>query len=100
MLDETVFGGTMALSVINKINNILKFLCQKNRFFTPTLRQLPLPQNQCRSNGIALHCSTIWSKTPDTIKRTKSIKMFKHNLKEHYLKELENFNSRELFILK
>ena len=32
MLDET-----MALSVINKINNKLKFLYQKNRFLTPTL---------------------------------------------------------------
>ena len=28
------------LSVINKINNKLKFLTAKNRFFTPTLRQL------------------------------------------------------------
>ena len=30
----------MALSVINKISNELKFLCQKNRFLTPTLRWL------------------------------------------------------------
>ena len=35
MLDET-----MALSVINKINNNLKFPYLKNRFLTPTLRQL------------------------------------------------------------
>ena len=34
-LDET-----MALSVINKINNKLKFLYRKNRFLTPTLRRL------------------------------------------------------------
>ena len=38
MLDETMSGQTMALSVINKINNKLKFLYQKNRFLTPTLR--------------------------------------------------------------
>ena len=31
---------TMALSVINKINNKLKFLQRKNRFLTPTLRRL------------------------------------------------------------
>ena len=31
---------TMALSVINKINNKLKFLYRKNRFLTPTLRRL------------------------------------------------------------
>ena len=40
MLDETMSGETMALSVINKINNKLKFLYRKNRFLTPTLRQL------------------------------------------------------------
>ena len=29
MLDETMFEETMALSVINKINNKLKFIYQK-----------------------------------------------------------------------
>ena len=40
MLDETMSGETMALSVINKINNKIKFLCWKNRFLTPTLKRL------------------------------------------------------------
>ena len=40
ILDETMSGETMALSVINKINNKLKFLYRKNRFLTPTLRRL------------------------------------------------------------
>ena len=40
MLDETMSGETMALSVINKINNKLKFLYRKNRFLTPALRRL------------------------------------------------------------
>ena len=40
MLHETMSGETMALSVINKINNKLKFLYRKNRFLTPTLRRL------------------------------------------------------------
>ena len=40
MLDETMSGETMALSVINKINNKLKCVCRKNRFLTPTLRRL------------------------------------------------------------
>ena len=34
MLDETMSGETMALSVINKINNKLRFLYKKNRFLT------------------------------------------------------------------
>ena len=40
ILDETMSGETMALSVINKINNNLKFLYRKNRFLTPTLTRL------------------------------------------------------------
>ena len=34
MLDEVMSGEITALSVINKINNKLKFLYQKNRFLT------------------------------------------------------------------
>ena len=40
MLHETMSGETMALSLINKINNKLKFRYRKNRFLTPTLRRL------------------------------------------------------------
>ena len=40
MLNETISGETMALSVINKINKKLKFLYRKNRFLTRTLRRL------------------------------------------------------------
>ena len=40
MLGDTMSGETMALFVINKINNKLKFLYRKNRFLTPTLRRL------------------------------------------------------------
>ena len=40
MLGDTMSRETMALFVINKINNKLKFLYRKNRFLTPTLRRL------------------------------------------------------------
>ena len=40
MLDETMSGETMALFVINKINNKLKFFYRKNRFLISTLRWL------------------------------------------------------------
>ena len=192
MLDETMSGETMALSVINKINNKLKFLYRKNRFLTSTLRRLlcnaliqphfdyacsawypnltkklknriQTSQNKCirfclqldkmthtshkefetltwlpvtdrfnqcikfvnnqcpnylnevfkaasenniqtRGSFLKLKCPsrktnadqitlfyigpTIWSKTSDTLKRTKNHNTFKHILKEHYLKEL------------
>ena len=203
MLDETMSGEKVAPSVINKINNHLKFLYRKNRFLTPTLRRLlcnaliqphfdhacsawypnltkklknsiqtsqnkytrfclhldkmthisykefetlnwlpvterfnecinsivfkyfndqcpnypnevfqTAPENsiQIRGSFLTLKCAfrktsagqmalsyigpTIWSKTPDTLKRTKNLNTFKHNLTEHYLKELKNSNSR------
>ena len=40
MLDVTMSRETMALSVINKINNKLKFLYGKHRFLTQNLRRL------------------------------------------------------------
>ena len=40
ILDETMSGETMALSVINKINNKLKLLYRKNSFLTPAVRRL------------------------------------------------------------
>ena len=36
---------------------------------------------------------TLRSKTPNMLKRTKNLNMFKHNAKEYYLKELKNPNS-------
>ena len=40
LMDETMSGEAMALHVIHKINNKLKFLYCKNDFLTPTLRHL------------------------------------------------------------
>ena len=203
MLDETMCGETMALSVINKIKNKLIFLYRKNGFLTPALRRLvcnaliqphfdyicsacypnltknlknrtqtsqnkcirfclqldkmthmshkeletlnwlpvaerfnqcinsvvfkyvnnqcpnylnevfqTAPENNIQTRGSfqKLKCPfrktnagqmalsyigpTIWSKIPDTLKRTKNLNTFKHNLKEHYLKELKSFNFR------
>ena len=50
----------------------------------------------CKTNAgqmaLSYISSTIWSKTLDTLKQTKNLNMFKHNLKEQYLKELKNYN--------
>ena len=40
LMDETMSGEAMALKVIHKINNKLKFLYRKNVFLTPKLRCL------------------------------------------------------------
>ena len=37
---------------------------------------------------------TIRSKAPDTLKQTKILNTVKHDLEEHYLKELKSSNSR------
>ena len=39
-MHEGMSAATMALNVIHKINNKLKFLHRKNDFLTPTLRRL------------------------------------------------------------
>ena len=39
-MDEAMLGEAMALNVIHKINNKLKFLYRKNNFLTPTMRRL------------------------------------------------------------
>ena len=39
-MDETMSGEAMALCVVHKINNKLKFLNRKNGLLTPTLRHL------------------------------------------------------------
>ena len=41
---------------------------------------------------------TIWSKTPDMLKRTNNLNTFKNNLKEHYLKELKHSSSLALYL--
>ena len=40
VLDETMSGEPMALKVINKINDKLKFLYRKNRFLSPELQRM------------------------------------------------------------
>ena len=40
LLDETMSGETMALNIVHKINNKLKFIYRKNSFLTPALRRL------------------------------------------------------------
>ena len=39
-LDKNLFGETMALRVMNKINSRLKFMYRKNRYLTPHLKRL------------------------------------------------------------
>ena len=40
LLDQTMSGDEMALNVIRKVNNRIKFLYRKNEFLTPKLRRI------------------------------------------------------------
>ena len=40
LLDETMSGEAMALNIVHKINNKLKFVYRKNSFLTPALKRL------------------------------------------------------------
>ena len=40
LLDETMSGEAMALNIVHKINNKLKFIYGKNSFLTSALRRL------------------------------------------------------------
>ena len=71
-------------SLENNIQTRGSFLKLKCPFRKTTVGQMALPYLG----------PTIWSKTTDTLKRTKNLNTFKHNLKEHYLKELKNSNFR------
>ena len=57
--------------------------------------KLKCPFRKTRASQMALSyiAPNICSKTPDTRKRTKNLNTFKHNLKEHCLKELKSSNS-------
>ena len=54
---------------------------------------MPLQQNQRKPNGAVLNWSNHMNKNPDMLKPTNNLNKFKHNLREHYLKELKNCNS-------
>ena len=80
----------------NYLNEVVQTAPENNIQTRGSLLKLKCPFRKTKAGQMALSYigPIIWSKTPDTLKRTKNLNTFKHNLKEHYLKELKNFNSR------
>ena len=60
------------------------------------------PFHKTNPGQMGLSCidPTIWSKTPDILKWTKNLNIFKHNLMDHYLKQVKNSNFCQFLILK
>ena len=73
----------------NYINNVFYRRLTKGGFL-----KLKWPFRKTNVGRMALPyiVPTIWSITPDKLKRTKNLNTVKHNLKEHYLQEIKNSN--------
>ena len=80
----------------NYLNEVFQIAPENNIKTRGGFLKLKCPFLKTTAGQMALSYigSAIWSKTLDTLKRRKNLNMFKHNLKEHYLKELKNYNSR------
>ena len=80
----------------NYLNEVFQTAPENNIQTRGSFLKLKWPFRKTNADQMALSYigPTVWSKTPDTLKRTKNLNTFKHNLKEYYLKELKNSNSR------
>ena len=80
------------------LNEVFQTAPENNIKTRENFLKLKCPFRKTNAGQMALSYigPTIWSKTPDTLKRTKNLNTFKHNLKKHYIKELKIFESRRL----
>ena len=73
----------------NYLNEVFQTAPENNIRTEGSFLKLKCPFRKTNAGQMALSYigSTIWSKTPDTLKRTKNLNTIKYNLKEHYLKK-------------
>ena len=91
-ITSTVFKHLNDQCPDNDLNEVFQTAPDNNIQTRGSLLKLKFPFR--KTNALSYICPAIWRKTPDTVKRIKNLNTFKHNLKEHYLKELKNSNSR------
>ena len=74
----------------NYLHEIFQTAPENNIQTSGSFLKLKCPFHKTNAGQIVLSYigPTIWNKTPDLLKRTNNLNTFKHNLKEHYLKEL------------
>ena len=79
----------------NYLNDVFQTALENNIETKGSFLKLKYPFRKTNAGQMALSYigPTLRSKTPNMLKRTKNLNMFKHNAKEHYLKELKNPNS-------
>ena len=86
------------INALNYLNEVFQTALENDIQTRGSFLKLKCPFHKTNSGQMALSYigPTIWSKTHDTLKwgkKKKKPNLFKHNLKEHYLKELKNSNS-------
>ena len=79
----------------NYLNEVFHVTVENNFQLRGSFQKLKSPFRKTNNGQLALSYigSIFWNKTPDTLKRTKSLNNFKHNLKKYCLNELENCNN-------
>ena len=79
----------------NYLNEVFDVAIENNFQLRGSFQKLKCPFRKTNTGQLALSYigPTFWNKTPDTIKRTKNLNTFKHNLKKYFLNELKNCNN-------
>ena len=76
----------------NYLNEVFDVTVENNYQLRGSFQKLKCPFRKTNTDQLALSYidPTFWNKTPDTLKHTKNLNTFKHNLKKYFLNELMN----------
>ena len=79
----------------NYLNEVFDVAVENNFHLRGGFQKLKCPFRRTNTDQLALSYigPTFWNKIPDTLKRTKNLNTFKHNLKKYFLNELKNCNN-------
>ena len=90
-------GNTIVFKYFNEQfpnyqNEVFDVAIENNFQLRGSFQKLKCPFRKTNTGQLALSCigPAFWNKTPDTLKRTKNLNTFKHNLKNYFLNELKN----------
>ena len=78
----------------NYLNEVFDVATESNFQLRNSFQKLKCPFRKTNNGQHALSDigPTFWNKTPDTLKRSNNLNIFKHNFKKYILKELNNSN--------
>ena len=90
-------GNTIVFKYFNEQfpnyqNEVFDVAIENNFQLRGSFQKLKCPFHKTNTGQLALSYigPAFWNKTPYTLKRTKNLNTFKHNLKNYFLNELKN----------